>query len=128
MKQSEALDWAMRGVIELMGQEQDEKKKEELNLALKLLAVMFIESEREEVKRQFYTCGRNLFSESLLDALKAMQVPAIRSDFEKWKKFGIIYIDKRNIKVYPFSKKFFGQGLLSEPIYFTYLLSVKNSY
>ena len=51
MKQSEALDWAMRGVIELMSQEQDEKKKEELNQALKLLAVMFIESEREEVKR-----------------------------------------------------------------------------
>lgn len=128
MKQSEALDWAMRGVIELMGQEQDEKKKEELNQALKLLAVMFIEAERKEVKRQFYTCGRNLFSESLLDALKAMRVPAIRSDFEKWKIFGIIYIDKRNKKVYPFSKNFFGQGLLSELIYFTYLLSVKNSY
>lgn len=48
MKRSEVFDWAMRGVIELMSQEQDEKKKEELNQALKLLAVMFIEAEREE--------------------------------------------------------------------------------
>ena len=51
MKQSEVLDWAMRGVIELMSQEQDDKKKEELNQALKSLAVMFIEAEREEVNR-----------------------------------------------------------------------------
>lgn len=50
MKQSVVLDWAMRGVIELMSQEQDEKKKEELNLALKKLAVMFIEAERKEVR------------------------------------------------------------------------------
>lgn len=51
MKRSEVLDWAMRGVIELMSQEQYEEQKEELNQALKLLAVMFIEAEREEVNR-----------------------------------------------------------------------------
>ena len=81
MKQSEVLDWAMRGVIELMSQEQDDKKKEELNQALKSLAVMFIEAERKEVNRQFYTSGRNLFSQSLLDALKLMRVPGYPSGF-----------------------------------------------
>ena len=48
MKRSEVLDLAMSGVIELMHQEQDEKKKEKLNLALKELAMMFVLAEREE--------------------------------------------------------------------------------
>ena len=51
MKQSEVLDWAMRGLIELMSQEQDETKQKEMNQALKILASMFIEAERKEVKR-----------------------------------------------------------------------------
>ena len=50
MKQSEVLDYAMRGVIVLMSQEQDEKKQEEMNQALKRLATMFIEAERKERK------------------------------------------------------------------------------
>ena len=50
MKKSVVFDYAMRGVIELMSQEQDETKKLELNQALKELAVMFIEAEREEVR------------------------------------------------------------------------------
>ena len=50
MKQSEVLDYAMRGVIVLMSQEQDDKKREEMNVALKKLAIMFIEAERKEAK------------------------------------------------------------------------------
>ena len=50
MKQSEALDWGMRGLIELMSQEQhNQEKKEEMNQALKKLAIMFVEAERTEV-------------------------------------------------------------------------------
>ena len=48
MKQSAALDWGMRGLIELMSQEQDEEKIKEMNVALKLLATMFVEAERIE--------------------------------------------------------------------------------
>lgn len=88
MKQSEVLDWAMRGLIELMSQEQDETKQKEMNQALKILASMFIEAERKEVKRQFYTCGRNLFSESLLDALKLMRVPGYPILHQTWGKLG----------------------------------------
>jgi len=50
MKQSEIFDLAMSGIIELMNQEQDEKKKEKLNQALKELAMMFVLAEREERK------------------------------------------------------------------------------
>ena len=48
MKRSEVLDYAMRGIIELMRQEQNEEKKMELDIALKELAMMFILAEREE--------------------------------------------------------------------------------
>ena len=50
MKQSEVLDYAMRGVIELMRQEQDEKKQAELNATLKELALMFVLAEQNERK------------------------------------------------------------------------------
>jgi hypothetical protein len=50
MKQSEIFDYAMRGIIELMHQEQDEKRMEELKYVLKELAMMFILAEREERK------------------------------------------------------------------------------
>jgi hypothetical protein len=50
MKRSEVLDCAMRGVIELMNQEQDEEKRMELNVALKELAMMFVLAEQEEGK------------------------------------------------------------------------------
>lgn len=48
MKQSEVIDWAMRGVIEEMKREPDEEKKVELNKILKELAMMFVLAEREE--------------------------------------------------------------------------------
>ena len=48
MKRSEVLDYAMRGIIELMRQEQNEKVKVELDMALKELAMMFVLAEREE--------------------------------------------------------------------------------
>ena len=48
MKQSEVLDYAMRGLIELMSQEKDEKKLKEMDQALKQLAIMFVEAERAE--------------------------------------------------------------------------------
>jgi hypothetical protein len=48
MKQSEVLDWAMRGVIEVMRQERDEERKAELNATLKELAMMFVLAERKE--------------------------------------------------------------------------------
>jgi hypothetical protein len=50
MKRSEVLDCAMRGVIELMRQEQDEEKKVELDKALKELAMMFVLAEQKERK------------------------------------------------------------------------------
>ena len=50
MKKSEALDLGMRGIITLMSQEQDKKKQNELNKALKMLAAMFILEERKESK------------------------------------------------------------------------------
>ena len=50
MKQSEVLDYAMRGLIVLMSQEQDEKKLKEMDQALKKLATMFVEAERAEVE------------------------------------------------------------------------------
>ena len=51
MKQSEVLDYAMRGLIVLMSQEQDEKKLKEMDQALKKLATMFVEAERAEVEQ-----------------------------------------------------------------------------
>ena len=50
MKKSEALDWGMRALIELMSQEQKENIRAEQGEALKLLALMFILEEREESK------------------------------------------------------------------------------
>lgn len=48
MKQSEILDWAMRGVIEEKIQEQDEVKKEELENKLKELSIMLaVELQKE---------------------------------------------------------------------------------
>ena len=48
MKQSEILDWAMRGVIEERLQEQDEIKREELQQKLKKLSIMLaIELQKE---------------------------------------------------------------------------------
>lgn len=48
MKQSEIFDYAMQGIIELMQKEQDEDKKQELNLVLKELAMMFVLAEQKE--------------------------------------------------------------------------------
>jgi hypothetical protein len=48
VKQSEVIDWAMRGVIDAMQKEPDEEKKVELNKTLKELAMMFVLAEREE--------------------------------------------------------------------------------
>ena len=48
MKLTEALDWAMRGVIEAMQREPDEEKKQELNNTLKELAHMFVLEEHKE--------------------------------------------------------------------------------
>ena len=50
MKQTEVLDWAMRGVIEIMRQEKDEQKITELNNTLKELAMMFVLEEQKERK------------------------------------------------------------------------------
>ena len=50
MKQTEVLDWAMRGVIEVMRQEKNEEKKVELNQVLRDLAMMHVlelQKERE---------------------------------------------------------------------------------
>ena len=58
MKQSAVLDWAMRGLIELMSQEQNEEKQKEMNQALKLLAIMFVEAEREEREQGYLSCKR----------------------------------------------------------------------
>lgn len=48
MKQSEIFDYAMQGIIELMQKEPDEKKKQELNIVLKELAMMFVLAEQKE--------------------------------------------------------------------------------
>ena len=48
MKLTEALDWAMRGVIDAMQREPDEERKKELNQALRELAHMFVIEERKE--------------------------------------------------------------------------------
>ena len=50
MKQSEIFDYAMQGIIVLMQQEQNEEKKQELNLVLKELAMMFVLAEQKERK------------------------------------------------------------------------------
>ncbi len=48
MKQTEVLDWAMRGVIEAMQREPNEERKAELNQVLKELATMFVLEEHKE--------------------------------------------------------------------------------
>ena len=48
VKQSEILDWAMRGVIDAIQKEPDEEKKIELNKILKELAMMFVLAEQKE--------------------------------------------------------------------------------
>lgn len=48
VKQSEIFDYAMQGIIVLMQQEPDEKKKQELNQVLKELAMMFVLAEQKE--------------------------------------------------------------------------------
>lgn len=50
MKKSEALDWGMRGIIELMDKEQDKNKRTELAEALKELAILCVLEERQEQK------------------------------------------------------------------------------
>ena len=93
MKRSEVLDCAMRGVIELMNQEQDEEKRMELNIALKELAMMFVLAEREEGKQQFYTCGRYNRLQGFLGALKAIDnKTTIFQKLTFQKNFDIIYI------------------------------------
>ena len=72
MKQSEVLDYAMRGIIELMRQEQNEEKKMELDIALKELAMMFILAEREERGQGYLSCLRKKASESALGAFNAI--------------------------------------------------------
>ena len=50
VKQSEILDWAMRGIIEEMIQEQNEQRKNELSQKHKKLAMMLLlelQKERE---------------------------------------------------------------------------------
>lgn len=70
MKKSEALDLGMRGIITLMSQEQDKKKQNELNKALKMLAAMFILEERKESKQYYLSSWPQNAAESLLGALK----------------------------------------------------------
>jgi hypothetical protein len=48
MKQTEVLDWAMRGVIDAMQREPNEERKKELNQELKELAHMFVIEEHKE--------------------------------------------------------------------------------
>jgi hypothetical protein len=50
VKQSEILDWAMRGVIEEKIQEQDEKKKIELESKLEKLSIMLAVEHQKEKK------------------------------------------------------------------------------
>lgn len=50
MKLTEALDWAMRGVIDAMQREPDEERKKELNQVLRELAHMFVIEEHKERK------------------------------------------------------------------------------
>ena len=79
MKRSEVLDYAMRGIIELMRQEQNEKVKVELDIALKELAMMFVLAEREESEQGYLSCLRKKASESAQGALKVIWVLPIRS-------------------------------------------------
>lgn len=58
MKQTEVINWAMRGVIEVMSQEQDESRKVELNNTLRELARMFAEAQCEERRQGYLSCGR----------------------------------------------------------------------
>ena len=58
MKQSEIFDYAMQGIIVLMQQEPDEKKKQELNQVLKELAMMFVLAEQKEREQQYLSLCR----------------------------------------------------------------------
>lgn len=50
VKQSEIIDWAMRGVIETIQKEPEEEKQMELNKILRELAMMFVLAEQKERK------------------------------------------------------------------------------
>lgn len=79
MKRSEVLDYAMRGIIELMRQEQNEKVKVELDIALKELAMMFVLAEREENEQGYLSCLRGSPLKRPLGGLNAIWVLPIRS-------------------------------------------------
>lgn len=74
MKKSEALDWGMRALIELMSQEQNENIRAEQGEALKLLATMFILEEREESNQGYLSLRPQNGLERLLEALKQIWV------------------------------------------------------
>ena len=92
MKRSEVLDYAMRGIIELMRQEQNEKVKVELDQALKELAMMFVLAEREENEQGYLSYLRGSPLKRPLGGLNAMgSKPTICHWLIFPKNFGIIY-------------------------------------
>lgn len=58
VKQSEIIDWAMRGVIETIQKEPEEEKQMELNKILRELAMMFVLAEQKERKQGYLSCLR----------------------------------------------------------------------
>lgn len=90
MKRSEVLDYAMRGVIELMRQEQNEKVNAELNQALKELALMFVLAEQNEREQGYLSYLRKGPLKRPLGGLKAIWGQPHRPNFEKRNFFGII--------------------------------------
>lgn len=81
MKKSEALDWGMRALIELMSQEQEENKRAEQGEALKLLASMFILEEREESKQGYLSWRPQNCLERLLEAFKQIWVATNKKNY-----------------------------------------------
>lgn len=93
MKRSEVLDYAMRGVIELMRQEQNEKVNAELNQALKELAMMFVLAEREENEQGYLSYLRKGPLKRPLGGLYAIHSKTTKCQKLTFsKKFVIIYM------------------------------------
>lgn len=56
MKQSEIIDWAMRGIVEEKILVQDEVRKLELENMLKELSIMLLLALQEEKKQGYLSC------------------------------------------------------------------------
>ena len=72
MKQSEILDWAMRGIIEEKIQEQNEVRKLELEEMLKELSLLLAVELQKGREQQYLSFWRKSGLEALLGGLKRM--------------------------------------------------------